>query len=362
MKWFDSIQKKKAEKREKKDEALFAVMLEGDESKKEKYLNMSCQEANSLFRDCCDASGYHSYKSDFSMSMWLKYSYDAPKGLAMQKREARLPSEYFSHTLQYEFIIESCLRYSVNKKSNPYLNVNYEGILIDLSGLIAGSIWKLIDSDIINPFEEDAWLFDKSFYEEAYNKRNYYPSDRTQSEVINKYKELFPNVKDMYSKVIFVKILIMLLVYQDEFREKLGIESNTDLCELFKRDGKFVELTEMLKIIDNLQTVLKFDRPSKVILMLLNSQYSSFDFVDELMRILNWYGIYEELTPEEEAASAQRLAQRAAERAAERKEKDDRKRAYQICCSCTYFGSGCRKVHSKEAIGCASYKPKKFID
>lgn len=364
---FDSIKQKIADKREKRNEAFYAAELEKEELEKEKYLNMSCQEANSLFKDGC-RNGYYHDDSNFSMGMWLKYSYDAPKGLTAQKSgltaqksEAWRLGFFFTMSLQYKFIIESCLRYSVNKVNNPYLNINYDGILIDTTSVIARDIWKLIDDDIIHPFDEDNWLFDKSFYEEVFYKNNYYPSDRTCSELVDKYKATFPKVKDMPQKVIFVKILIMLLLYQNDFKKKLGIPTNTDPCEVFKRDGKFVELTEMLNILDGLQTVLKFDKPSKAILECINSKYSSFDFYKTLDSVLFHYDIYEKLTAEERAALREEESRRIAKREASEKERiekvDAQHRANAICHSCAYRAAGCRKIGSKEAIGCVSYKP-----
>lgn len=360
---FDSIKQKIADNRQKRYEENITAALEKEELEKEKYLNMSCQEANSFFRNGCRYGGYYD-DSNFSMGMWLKYSYDAPKGLTTQKSEARRLACFSDVNSQCKFIIESCLRYAVNKKNNPYLNINYDGILVDTSPFVVSPIWKLIDDDIIHPFDEDNWLFDKSFYEEIFNKDNYYPADRTLSEVVDKYKATFPNVKDMHRKVVFVKILTMILLYQNDFKKKLGIPINTDPCEVFKRDGKFVELTEMFNIIDGLQTVLKFDQPSKAILECINSKYSSFDFEETLESVLLHYGIYEELTAEERAAlreeESRRIAKREATEAAEKERREKvnaRHRADAICHSCAYRAAGCRKIGSKEAIGCASYKP-----
>lgn len=278
---FDSIKKKKAEAERKKEDAKRNPFLEKDEQEKEQYINMSCQEANLLFRDSISYERYcdRTPGVDFSMYMWLKYSYDAPKGLNIQKKEFRIPTPrknqnsylwrgFFDSIRQCDFIIDSCLRYGIDKEKNPYLNINYDGIF-------AYRIPKYFDivEVLLKPFESDNewadWLFDRSFYEEFFTD-HFYPSERDYIEVNDEYKEKYGIDIE---KAIVTKSLAMIMLSTIDFTQKYGIPEDINPIEVFKRNGKYVEFGEMLNIIDSLQTVVIYGRASKEIMSYENVSY-----------------------------------------------------------------------------------------
>lgn len=235
---FDSIRKKKEEKETAMLEAL-------ENEKKSLYENMTEAQAQAAFNKALnkiDGSGYPSFslysycsrggEDDFSFYLWLKYSPFAPEGVDLSAYCEYAPKlKYhrdFEHSVQANFIFESCLRFGMKRDNNEYLSVNYDGVLnCEFDGGLVDNIWREIKEGNLDPFGDGDWIFDKALYEGDGHENGY---------------------------IIKKKMNIILSCLDPSFCDKFGLYDCTDPVNQFKRDGKYLPLEEMQELLESWQT------------------------------------------------------------------------------------------------------------
>ena len=216
MCFFKKLRQKKWEK-QKEEWANF------ESSQKDEYKKMSAEKAQMLFNkeiseNSQDSPLYTRVGQIFSLYLWLKYSPDAPKGLALPDSGMDSPQT------QERFIFQSLLRFGFKKERNPYLNVNYDGAIQNIHPYDdVLLIWKLIDEGTLQPDGRDNWLFDKSLYNESWENNMH-------------------------------RIKVLISCFDEEFKDKYGLINCVDPVNQLKKDGKFMNSADMDNQLEAWQT------------------------------------------------------------------------------------------------------------
>ncbi|MCQ2386909.1 MAG: hypothetical protein MJ066_00440 [Clostridia bacterium] len=206
MKFFEDLKKKKK--------------LKDENYLKEYYGKMSIETASDLFNqrvktyfDCCseDNPPMVSIFSDldFQFDNWLKYSPYAPKGI-----------EIFGSR---DFILQAIARFGFDVKENPYLAIDYTGVLSPIDYRKGQVLWWFIDKGKLKPLTRDKWLFDSSLYSEDGETNG-------------------------------IKVFSIMLCYDKKFRSDWGIAERKEYESLFKKNDKFLTYKEMATILKGLST------------------------------------------------------------------------------------------------------------